>query len=187
MPRPDPVFVEFLRGYMYSEAQADAAAGRRRSISTRTSRPCSSSSSTPTSVTRLLGSVRWSSDRIPKWNVPVVEHNLATGGLIRHSATLIASWARYAEGVDEHGQPIEIVDAADGGRCGPLRRARSRTRSRSCATGASSADSSTTNGSPPSTSERSRTSTRSAHWPRSHAVRDECPTSVLMPTAAGAV
>jgi mannitol 2-dehydrogenase len=29
---------------------------------------------------------------------------------VRRSALVIASWARYAEGVDEAGQPIEVVD-----------------------------------------------------------------------------
>jgi mannitol 2-dehydrogenase len=51
-----------------------------------------------------------SSDRIPKWLVPVVRERLAAGGDIRYSALVIASWARYAEGVDEQGEPIEVVD-----------------------------------------------------------------------------
>jgi Mannitol-1-phosphate/altronate dehydrogenases len=51
-----------------------------------------------------------SSDRIPKWLVPVVRDELALGGEIVLSAAIIASWARYAEGVDEEGEPIEIVD-----------------------------------------------------------------------------
>ena len=51
-----------------------------------------------------------SSDRIPKWLLPVVREQLATGGEIRRSAAVVASWARYAEGVDEQGQPIEVVD-----------------------------------------------------------------------------
>jgi mannitol 2-dehydrogenase len=51
-----------------------------------------------------------SSDRIPKWLVPVVRHQLASGGEVRRSALVIAAWARYAEGVDESGEPIEIVD-----------------------------------------------------------------------------
>jgi mannitol 2-dehydrogenase len=52
----------------------------------------------------------YSSDRIPKFLVPVVRAALASGGEMRRAAAVIASWARYAEGVDEHGQPIEIVD-----------------------------------------------------------------------------
>ncbi|MFC7405021.1 mannitol dehydrogenase family protein [Georgenia alba] len=51
-----------------------------------------------------------SSDRIPKWLLPVVRHNLASGGQIVRSATVVAGWARYDEGTDEQGEPIEIVD-----------------------------------------------------------------------------
>jgi mannitol 2-dehydrogenase len=51
-----------------------------------------------------------SSDRIPKWLLPVIRQQLATGGEIRRSAAVVASWARYAEGVDEQGEPIEVVD-----------------------------------------------------------------------------
>jgi len=51
-----------------------------------------------------------SSDRIPKWLLPVVRQQLETGGPVRRSALVVASWARYAEGVDEAGDPIEIVD-----------------------------------------------------------------------------
>jgi mannitol 2-dehydrogenase len=51
-----------------------------------------------------------SSDRIPKWLLPVVRRQLETGGEIKRSAAVVASWARYAEGVDEQGEPIEVVD-----------------------------------------------------------------------------
>jgi len=51
-----------------------------------------------------------SSDRIPKWLLPVIRHNLEHGVEITLSAAVVASWARYAEGVDEDGQPIEVVD-----------------------------------------------------------------------------
>src|SRR5690625_3060504 len=51
-----------------------------------------------------------SSDRIPKWLLPVARDNLRTGGPVTLSAAIVASWARYAEGVDEQGEPIEIVD-----------------------------------------------------------------------------
>lgn len=50
------------------------------------------------------------SDRIPTWLVPVIRHNLDHGGHVAHSALIVASWARYAEGVDELGRPIAIVD-----------------------------------------------------------------------------
>ena len=51
-----------------------------------------------------------SSDRIPKWLLPVVREQLARDGDVRLSAAIVASWARYAEGVDEHGDPITVVD-----------------------------------------------------------------------------
>jgi len=51
-----------------------------------------------------------SSDRIPKWVLPVLRANLARGGPVSHTAAIVASWARYAQGTDEEGQPIEIVD-----------------------------------------------------------------------------
>ncbi|HEX5562891.1 MAG TPA: mannitol dehydrogenase family protein [Nocardioidaceae bacterium] len=51
-----------------------------------------------------------SSDRIPKWLVPVIRIQLGHGGPVSRSALVVASWARYAEGVDEEGEPIEIVD-----------------------------------------------------------------------------
>ena len=51
-----------------------------------------------------------SSDRIPKWLLPVIRQQLANGGEIWRSAAVVASWARYAEGVDEQGERIEAVD-----------------------------------------------------------------------------
>ena len=50
------------------------------------------------------------SDRIPKWLLPVVREQLANGGDVRLSAAIVASWARYAEGVDENDEPITVVD-----------------------------------------------------------------------------
>jgi mannitol 2-dehydrogenase len=50
------------------------------------------------------------SDRIPKFLLPVVREQLAVGGPCELSALIVASWARYAEGVDESGEPIEVVD-----------------------------------------------------------------------------
>jgi mannitol 2-dehydrogenase len=51
-----------------------------------------------------------SSDRIPTWLVPVILINLRDGGEVERSALVVAAWARYAEGVDEQGAPIEVVD-----------------------------------------------------------------------------
>ena len=51
-----------------------------------------------------------SSDRIPKWLLPVVQINLKNDGEIVRSAGIVASWARYAEGTDESGERITVVD-----------------------------------------------------------------------------
>jgi mannitol 2-dehydrogenase len=51
-----------------------------------------------------------SSDRIPKWLLPVVRENLTAGRDVTLSAAVVASWARYAEGVDEQGESIKVVD-----------------------------------------------------------------------------
>jgi mannitol 2-dehydrogenase len=42
--------------------------------------------------------------------LPVIRHNLDSGGEILRATAVVASWARYAEGVDEQGNPIEVVD-----------------------------------------------------------------------------
>jgi mannitol 2-dehydrogenase len=51
------------------------------------------------------------SDKVPKWVLPVVRQNLAAGRPVTLAATLVAGWARYAEGTDDAGTPIDIVDA----------------------------------------------------------------------------
>jgi mannitol 2-dehydrogenase len=51
-----------------------------------------------------------SSDRIPKWLVPVIKDNLVSGAPVEVSAAICASWARYDEAVDESGAPIDVVD-----------------------------------------------------------------------------
>ncbi len=50
------------------------------------------------------------SDRIPKFLLPVVRERLARGEDVTRAAAIIASWARFAEGVDERGDAITLVD-----------------------------------------------------------------------------
>jgi mannitol-1-phosphate/altronate dehydrogenase len=50
------------------------------------------------------------SDLIPKFLLPVIRHQLAAGGPVTRSAAVVASWARYAEGIDENGERYEIDD-----------------------------------------------------------------------------
>ncbi|MBO0842639.1 MAG: mannitol dehydrogenase family protein, partial [Nocardioides sp.] len=105
----DPLFVSFLLEYMTYEGTptlppvpgVDLGAYRRELID-RFANP-----HIRDSLARLCAE---SSDRIPKWLLPVVTANLASGGEVRRAALVVAAWARYAEGVDEQGRPIEIVD-----------------------------------------------------------------------------
>jgi mannitol 2-dehydrogenase len=105
----DPLFQAFLLGYMDKEATPTLAPvpgvdldGYKYTLIERFSNP-----QVRDTIARLCAE---SSDRIPKWLLPVVREQLAAGGEIRRSAAVVASWARYTEGVDEAGQPIEVVD-----------------------------------------------------------------------------
>jgi mannitol 2-dehydrogenase len=105
----DPLFAGFLLAYMDREATPtlapvpgiDLDAYKRQLIER------FSNAQVRDTVARLCAE---SSDRIPKWLLPVIRHNLATGGEILRATAVVASWARYAEGVDEQGRPIEVVD-----------------------------------------------------------------------------
>lgn len=105
----DPLFVDFLLGYMREEGSPTLAPvpgvdleAYRLTLIERFANP-----QIKDTLARLCAE---SSDRIPKWLVPVIRQQLAQGGEIRRSAAVVASWARYAEGRDEQGEPIEIVD-----------------------------------------------------------------------------
>jgi mannitol 2-dehydrogenase len=105
----DPLFQAFLLGYMNQEASPTLPPvpgvdldGYKHTLIERFSNP-----QVRDTIARLCAQ---SSDRIPKWLLPVVREQLATGGEIKRSAAVVASWARYAEGVDEQGEPIEVVD-----------------------------------------------------------------------------
>ncbi|WNL38024.1 mannitol dehydrogenase family protein [Halomonas sp. PAMB 3232] len=106
----DPLFVEFLRRYMKEEGAPTLAPvpgidlnAYQRTLIERFANP-----EIRDTLARLCAE---SSDRIPKWLVPVIRHQLAHDGDMAMSAAVVASWARYAEGVDEQGEPIEVVDA----------------------------------------------------------------------------
>jgi len=106
----DPVFVEFLLGYMNDEGRPTLGdvPGIDLDDYVRTLIERFANPAIRDTIARLCA---FSSDRIPKWVLPVIRANLATGGEIIRSTAIVASWARYAEGVDEHGQPIDVQDA----------------------------------------------------------------------------
>lgn len=105
----DPLFTKFLLGYMDHEATPTLAPvpgvdlqQYKHQLIERFANP-----EIRDTLARLCAE---SSDRIPKWLLPVIREQLATGGEIGRSALVVAAWARYAEGQDEQGQPIEVVD-----------------------------------------------------------------------------
>jgi mannitol 2-dehydrogenase len=105
----DPLFAEFLRRYMDLEASPTLKPvpgidldDYKRTLLERFANP-----GVRDTIARLCYG---SSDRIPKWLLPVIRENLRTGAPIRLSTAVVASWARYAEGVDEDGEPIDVQD-----------------------------------------------------------------------------
>ncbi|OBH51729.1 mannitol dehydrogenase family protein [Mycobacterium sp. E2479] len=103
----DPLIAEFLARYMNSEAMPTLQRIPGLDEFRDGLLPRFANAYIRDTVARLCAE---SSDRIPKWLLPVVRDNLRSGGAVRLSAAIVASWARYAEGVDEQGQPIEVVD-----------------------------------------------------------------------------
>lgn len=106
----DPLFVEYLLAYMELEATPTLqevpgidVQEYRHTLIERFANP-----QVRDTLARLCAE---SSDRIPKWVVPVIQDNLAAGRPVDFAAAIVASWARYAQGVDESGNPLEIVDS----------------------------------------------------------------------------
>ena len=105
----DPLFARFLLQYMDSEATPTLLPvpgidlpDYKRTLIERFANP-----GVRDTIARLCFG---SSDRIPKWLLPVIRENLATGAPLALAAATVASWARYAEGVDEAGEPIDVQD-----------------------------------------------------------------------------
>jgi mannitol 2-dehydrogenase len=105
----DPLFRAFVRGYMDDEATPTLPPvpgidldEYKHTLIERFGNP-----EVRDTIARLCAE---SSDRMPKFLLPVLRRQLETGGEITHCAAVIASWARYAEGTDEQGEPIDVVD-----------------------------------------------------------------------------
>ena len=105
----DPLIVDFLLGYMNEEARPTLAQlpgidldAHCRTLIERFANP-----EVKDTLARLCAET---SDRIPKFLIPVAHAQLKTDGELRRTAAVVASWARYAEGVDEQGETIDVVD-----------------------------------------------------------------------------
>jgi mannitol 2-dehydrogenase len=105
----DPLFAEFLLAYFESEAipTLPPVPGIDLHQFSRTLIERFSNPGVRDTVARLCA---FTSDRIPKWLIPVICDNLADDGSVRLAAAVVASWARYAEGTDEWGRPYEVID-----------------------------------------------------------------------------
>lgn len=106
----DPLIAAFLSGYLREEAQPSLApvAGidldaYRASLLERFS-----NAALGDTLARLCAH---SSDRIPRFVVPVIAENLAAGRPVRLGAAILASWARYGQGRGENGEELLIEDA----------------------------------------------------------------------------
>jgi mannitol 2-dehydrogenase len=105
----DPAFVDFLTGFMDEEATPTLAPvpGIDLSHYKRTLRERFGNPEIRDSLSRICA---YTSDRIPKWILPIIWEQLRAGGPVMRCAAVVASWARYAEGVDEQGGQITVVD-----------------------------------------------------------------------------
>ncbi|MDA8296764.1 MAG: mannitol dehydrogenase family protein [Actinomycetota bacterium] len=106
----DPLIAAFLADYLREEAQPSLAPvpgidldAYRASLLERFS-----NAALGDTLARLCAQ---SSDRIPRFVVPVIALNLAAGRSVRLGAAILASWARYAEGRGEDGEELIVVDA----------------------------------------------------------------------------
>ncbi|SMB86285.1 mannitol dehydrogenase family protein [Deinococcus hopiensis] len=105
-----PLFIEFLLRYMAREATPtlqpvpgiDLAAYQQELIARFASHAVQDT---------LLRLIVDSSERIPKFLLPVVREQLDSGGEVRHAALVIASWSLYLEGAGQGDRPVPDVRA----------------------------------------------------------------------------
>jgi mannitol 2-dehydrogenase len=53
-----------------------------------------------------------SSERMPKFVLPVLRYQLAAGGPIDRAVAIVAAWARWSAGTDDRGEHFDLVDPA---------------------------------------------------------------------------
>ena len=105
----DPLFAEFLLAYM--DAEATPTLEPVPGIDLDEYKPnLIARFSNPQIRDTLARLCTESSDRIPKWLLPVIRENLANDRPIALTAAVVAAWARYSEGIDEQGAPIVVQD-----------------------------------------------------------------------------
>jgi mannitol 2-dehydrogenase len=109
----DPLFREFLRGYLDEEATPTLAPVP--GIDLRRYKGELVGRFANPQVRDTLDRIRENaSDRVPRFLLPVLRDNLARGGEIRRSVAVLAGWARTAEGADDAGLPLALADPRAG-------------------------------------------------------------------------
>ena len=105
----DPLFARFLLDYMTQEAIPTLRPVPGVDLYRYANRLIErfSNSEVRDTVARLCSN---GSDCIPKFLLPVIREQLAAGRPVTRSAAVVATWARYAEGTDENGEPHELDD-----------------------------------------------------------------------------
>ena len=105
----DPLFREFLLGYLDEEATPTLAPvpgiDLRRYKADLVGRFAN-----PAIRDTLARICENASDRIPQFLLPVLRADLAAGRPVGRSVAVLAGWARTAEGADDEGRPLEISD-----------------------------------------------------------------------------
>jgi mannitol 2-dehydrogenase len=105
----DPLWSGFLRDYLDHEVSPmlPAVPGVDLGDYKRTVLQRLASAAVADPISRLCAQ---SSALIPKYVLPVVRARLAAGGEVHRGAAVVASWARYAQGLDDCGHPLPLVD-----------------------------------------------------------------------------
>jgi mannitol 2-dehydrogenase len=105
----DPLFARFLLDYMTQEAIPTLRPVPGVDLQEYANQLIErfSNSEVRDTVARLCSN---GSDCIPKFLLPVIREQLAAGQPVTRSAAVVATWARYAEGTDENGEPHELDD-----------------------------------------------------------------------------
>jgi len=106
----DPVFAQFMRQFMDKEATPvlDKVEGidleaYKESIEQRFTNP-----NIKDSVSRICSE---SSTKLPKFLIPTLQENLATGGSIEYATLVLAAWCYYSDkGINKNQEPIDIID-----------------------------------------------------------------------------
>lgn len=108
----DPVFATFMRQYMDKEVTPilDPLEGVNIEKYKDSLEERFANTNIKDSVGRICSE---SSAKLPKFLIPTLNENLATGGSIDYATLLLAAWCYYSHiGVSEQGSPLEIIDSS---------------------------------------------------------------------------